>query len=438
MKFRLLIILSCICGIAKAQQPELQYFRRNNKDGLNVFETTKTDTVKFDGLKVRLGGNFSQDFQGLTQNNTANAVNVNAVNTNQLTKLSNGFNLAMANLNVGVQLADGVRMDLTLYLSSRHHNETWVKGGYIQFDKLPFLKCAAIDSIMKNFTIKVGDYELDYGDQHYRRSDGGNTIYNPFVENYIMDEFATEIGGEVYFHPKGGFIAMAGITNGQLNPTVIQATAINASTGKVNKYAPAFHGKIGYDKQVNKDLRVRLTGSVYEVKSAASNSLFNGDRTGSRYFFAMENTAATSADHPFSGRFNPGYAGEVTTFMVNPFIKFHGLEFFGTYEMAKGRKVAEATTRNTTQYAADLIYRFTARNENFWVGGRYNTVTSQLTLNAADVSIERMVGSVGWFATKNIMLKAEYVSQKYNKFLASDIRSGGKFDGVMVEAVVAF
>ncbi|MCH5690130.1 hypothetical protein LWM68_41425 [Niabella sp. W65] len=92
-----------------------------------------------------------------------------------------------------IQLYDGIKLNLTTYLASRHHNEAWVKGGYIQFDKLPF-KGKAWDELMKYATVKMGHMEINYGDQHFRRSDGGNTIHNPFIENYIMDAFATEIG----------------------------------------------------------------------------------------------------------------------------------------------------------------------------------------------------------------------------------------------------
>ena len=88
---------------------------------------------------------------------------------------------------------------------------------------------------MKSVTIQNRDYEIDYGDQHFRRSDGGNAIYNPFLENYIMDEFATEIGGEIYFHPLSGFIAMIGITNGELNPTVVASSKIDTATGKIEQ-----------------------------------------------------------------------------------------------------------------------------------------------------------------------------------------------------------
>lgn len=434
--------LTLACAIlgfaAMAQQPPIQYLRANNQKGLHTFETTKNDTTPFTGLKVRIGGNFTQNFQSLSHQNNATPVIVGGINANQLASITPGFNLAMANLNIDAQLDDGIRMNLTMYLSSRHHSETWVKGGYIQFDKLAFLKSEAIDKIMKNFTIKVGDYEVDYGDQHFRRSDGGNAIYNPFVENYIMDEFATEIGGEVYFHPKSGFILMAGITNGQLNPTVIASTKIDSTTGKLNKYPPAFHGKIGYDKQFTEDFRFRIMGSIYAVKSAASNSLFNGDRTGSNYFYVMENTAATSGDNPFSGRYNPGFSQQVTTFMINPFVKYKGLELFGTYEMAQGRVITEKKMRTTTQYALDLIYRFPRKTENFWVGLRYNSVASTLPLNTSDIIINRAVGSVGCFITKNIMLKAEYINQQYQNFATTDIRSGGKFSGFMIQASVGF
>ena len=423
---------------AMAQLAPMQYYRPNNQKGINVFETTKNDTSVFTGIKVRVGGNFTQDFQSLTDQNNATPIMVAGVNSNKLASLKPGFNLAMANLNVDVQLADGIRMNMTMYLSSRHHQETWVKGGYVQIDKLSFLKSDVADRIMKNFTIKAGDYEVDYGDQHFRRTDGGNTIYNPFVENYIMDEFATEIGAEVYFHPKCGIIAMGGITNGQLNPTVIAPTQIDSATHKLNRYAPAFHGKLGYDKQFKNDFRFRLTGSVYIDNSASSNTLFFGDRTGSHYFYAMENTAATSDGNAWSGRYNPQFSEQVRTFMINPFIKFKGLEFFGTYEMAQGRTITEAKMRTATQYAADLIYRFPKEKENFWVGVRYNSVTTTLPLNPDNVTITRMVGSVGWFVTKNIMMKAEYVDQRYQNFASTDIRSGGHFNGLMIEASLAF
>jgi hypothetical protein len=431
-----------------AQHQSMQYFRPNDKRGLNVFETTKDDTTSFHKLKVKVGGNFEQSYQMLRDKNTAQPLILPGFtgNVNSVLPLTNGFDLAMANLNVDVQLSDGIRVQLVTYLASRHHEDTWVKGGYIQFDKLLFLNSALVDTLMKSFTIKIGQFDVDYGDQHYRRTDGGNTIYNPFIENYIMDEFATELGGEIYYHHKSGMFLMAGITNGELDPTVVAATKIDSATGKVNHYPAAFQGKLGFDRQVTTDLRLRLTGSFYKVHSANSNTLFGGDRTGSHYFYVMENQNVANGTvisnendySTFSGRFNPGFSQEVNTYMVNPFIKFKGLEFFGTYENAKGRTITETSQRKSVQYAADLIYRFPEHSENFWIGARYNTVKASLQNNPNDITINRAVASAGWFLTRNIMLKAEYVHQEYKNYPEQNILNGGKFYGTMLEASIAF
>src|SRR6185503_13593584 len=100
MKTKLFILLCAISGTLSAQLPAIQYYRPNDKTGINVFGTSKTDTVLFTGLKVRIGGNFTQDFQALNHENNATPVIVNNVNTNQLPSLVNAFNLAMANLNI--------------------------------------------------------------------------------------------------------------------------------------------------------------------------------------------------------------------------------------------------------------------------------------------------------------------------------------------------
>ncbi|GAB3920706.1 hypothetical protein [Mucilaginibacter myungsuensis] len=447
MKIKHLLIALAIIPIgAKAQ--EIQYFRHYDQRGINVFHTGKQDTVPFTGLKVKVGGNFAMAFQMLRQQNTALPATRTGFtgNVNSLIPLIDGFNLPMANLNIDAQLSDGIRLNLTSYLSARHHEDTWVKGGYIQFDKLTFLHSDFVDELMKSFTIKIGQNDIDYGDQHFRRSDGGNIIYNPFVENYIMDAFTTEIGAEIYYHHKSGFYAMGGITNGELNPTVVAPSKIDSATGVVNKYPPAFHGKLGFDKQLNSNTRFRVSGSFYTVNSANSSTLYGGDRTGSRYYYIMSNqniangtTTSSAVDYnAFSGRLNPGFSQEVHALMGNLFLKHKGIEFFGTVERAQGRTITEKTDRKAMQYAADLLYRFPANKENFWVGGRYNTVTAAIVGVPNDVRVDRVVASAGWFLTKNIMMKAEYVNQVYNNYPTNNILNGGKFNGLMLEAAIGF
>jgi len=174
---------------------DIQFYNPNSKQGLNKFETSKRDMTPFDGLDIRIGGAFTQQFQALEHSNTAAFkpfVNgKDTLNANKLKDLGYGFNNASANLNFDVQLADGIRLNLVAYLSSRHHNEAWVKGGYIQVDKLAMLGVPVLDDIMKYTTIKVGHMEINYGDAHFRRPDGRNHFLNPLPEKYTYDAFTT-------------------------------------------------------------------------------------------------------------------------------------------------------------------------------------------------------------------------------------------------------
>ncbi|MFM8178561.1 MAG: hypothetical protein ACKOAG_05185, partial [Candidatus Kapaibacterium sp.] len=122
--------------------------------------------------------------------------------------------------------------------------------------------------------------EVNYGDAHFRRADGGQTLYNPFMENNVIDAFATEIGGEVLFR-HSGFLAMVGMTNGAIKGSVDEVNAIRDPKGNLigdsdTSKAPAMLFKIGYDNTFGQNLRVRLTGSGYMVKSSQSNTLFGG------------------------------------------------------------------------------------------------------------------------------------------------------------------
>ncbi len=289
--------------------------------------------------------------------------------------------------------------------------------------------------------------EVNYGDTHFRRSDGGNGIFNPFADNNIMDEFATEIGGEFYIYPADGFMAMLGLTNGLIRNNVrdygLSPVIGTAKADSIKAKNPSIILKAAYDKKFE-DLRFRLSASMYHNNSSPSLTLFGGDRTGSAYFGVLESAASTNGTaEAFSGRFNPGMTNTLTTFIINPFVKYKGLEFFGTYEQASGKTVNEkpdaydGANRKTTQIAGEVIYRF-LKDEQLFVGAKYNTVTSRLNGYTSDVDITRLSFAAGWFPTKNLLLKGEFVDQKYEGFKGTDIRSGGKFNGLVIEAVVGF
>ena len=403
----------------------IQYLRFMDQRGLNQFETTKDPGVEFTTFKLDFNAAFTSQVQDLSHRNTALPNLVNNVNANQLQDIGFGFNNSTANLYLNAQLAPGIRVALTSYLSSRHHNETWVKDGYIQIDQSP-IDWAPAKMIFEIATLKVGHMEINYGDAHFRRSDNGQAIYNPFVGNYILDAFTTEVGGEVYLKP-GPFIAMAAITGGEIRGTVLTP----------GQRGPAFIGKAGFDKQFNDDLRLRLTGSMYKTDKALSSTLYGGDRAGSRYYWVMENTAATESGNFTSGAINPGFRNKVTALQMNPFMKFRGVEVFGVFERAKGKAITEATEREFNQYAVDAVYRFLPKDAAY-VGARFNRAEGNLAGIANEVGADRWQVSGGWFVIPGVLAKVEYVNQKYVGFPAANIRNGGRFKGFMAEGVVAF
>jgi hypothetical protein len=417
---------------SKFFQPEIviQHLRPQDKRGINIFEPPKEDVIPFTGFRLDWGAAFTQQFQGLEHSNGAVAVikkdaTGKDYNANQLIEMGNGFNNASANLNLNAQLAPGIRVALTTYLSSRHHNEAWVKDGYLLIDESP-IDFEPLNVLMQYLTVKAGHFEINYGDAHYRRSDNGNALYNPFIGNLVMDAFTTEVGSEIYLRAKG-FMAMAAMTGGEIKGNVLSP----------DDRSPAWIFKLGYDKQLTSDVRVRLTGSHYQISRSPANTLYAGDRAGSRYWFVLENTIATSTAQASSGLVNPAFRYKVDAMMLNPFVKVKGLELFGVIEKAEGRSATETASREWKQYAVDGVYRF-GPTENFFAGARYNTAEGALMGIANDVSVDRYQIGAGWFLTPTVVLKGEYVNQKYNNFPNTDIRNRGKFHGFVFEGVVAF
>ena len=402
-------------------QITMQNYRPGDQRGLTMFEAPKEAGVPFTGFRIGWGAAFRQQFQGLEHTNRSNGTPATT-----LIDIGRGFNLADANLYLNMQIADGIRVALTSYMSSKHHQEFWVKDGYALIDKSP-IDHPILNTIMEYTTLKLGHFETNFGDQHFRRSDNGAALYNPFVGNFIIDAFTTEVGGEVYFRNKMGVLAMAGLNSGTIQG------GVTVPDRRTNAYV----GKLGYDKQLTEDLRFRLTGSYYKNDKSPSNTLLTGDRAGHGYDLVMENTSATLLAQAWSGQIRPGFSNTIRAVAVNPFVKFQGFEFFGSAENYRGKALSEVGwQRDWNQFAGDLVYRFW--NEKLYLGARSNTANGKLTGIADKVSVDRNALAAGWFVTPVLLLKGEYMQQKYYRFPVSDIRAAGKIQGFVVEGVVQF
>jgi len=417
--FAFVLVAAALPLTAVAQNPfqtDIQYTRPDGQAGITTFEAPMQDTTAYNGFAVKFGGAFTQQMQAINQSNDAGS----------LPEIGRGFNLATANLDLDVQMARGIQLHVRTYLSSRHHPEAWVKGGYLQVNELPMFGSDGVDRVMNNLSIRAGHFMPNYGDTHFRRTDNADAIHNPFVGNTIIDAFTTEVGAEVTFE-SNGFLAVGGF-GGALNPSVTNP----------DDRAPSWHGKLGYDSQISDLVRVRLTGSAYYTISSNDGQLHSGDRAGGRYY----NVVDPSGGNDWSGRLRLNYGEKVTAIMVNPFIKIGGLELFGTVEGITGEGAGLDDGR-TTQYSGEALYRFL--DDDLYVGLRYNTMEGDLNLagrgdpaNWKTIGVDRWQFGAGWYMTENILVKGEYVTQSYNDYPDGTPQNGAEFDGLMIEGVVSF
>ena len=408
-------------AIRNVFQKTVRNVRPYDQRGVNMFEVPKTSSEGFTSPTLDIGAAFTQPFQALKQSNAAAPRMVGGKNQNLLLPIGSGLPLASANLIINAELAKGIVVSLENYLASRGHEQFYVKGGFLQIDASP-INIAPLNALMKYTTVKFGMFENNFGDSHFRRSDAGQAIYNPFVGNYIVDPFTTEAGAEIYLR-KGPFLAMGAVTSGEMR----------GSVATPEKRGWARYGKIGVDQQVNSDLRVRLTGSLYKADRSLNQTIYSGDRPGSRYYDVLVDSVGRDR---WSGSIQPGFRNNVRAIQINPFVKFKGLELFGSIDRGRGRAATETTNRTLSQNAADVVYRFAG--DRLYVGGRYNTAKMELQGITNEVGADRQAFAAGWFISPLILLKGELVNQKYNDFPTTDRRSGGKFNGFIMEGVVAF
>ena len=179
--------------------------------------------------------------------------------------------------------------------------------------------------------MKVGHFEINYGDAHFRRTDNGNAMYNPFVGNLIMDAFTTEIGGRGLRPRRDGF-AGDGRRDGRRGA---RATITNpdAARLRLHRQGSASTGRS------SPDLRVRLTGSAYTPdKSAEPDAVRRRPRRLALLLRAGEHGGDTERAGVV-GRVQPGVQQQgARAFQVNPFVKFRGLELFGVIEQREGQR----------------------------------------------------------------------------------------------------
>ena len=373
------------------------------------FEPPK-DTSGFDKVELKWNADLTFTYQGLDQNYG--------------TDIKSGLALPTADLDLNAKILSGFNVKLETMLSSHHHHESFVKGGYASMDNLDWISKDFAKGFMDNATIKVGVNDLNYGDYHFRRTDNSDVMRNPFVNNMGVEGYMQAGFLELtYRFPSVNSLIVAGVSNGEVDPD-----DVDAGDGKG---AYSYYAKYAYDNQVSDNSRLRVSQSAFIVRNTSKNRLYMGDKAGNvpRKIFGSDD---------FGGVWNAmeGY-NDLTTTMTNVFYKYKGTEFFGLLEFADGKKglfTGNPTDIDMLHYSAEVVQRFS--NDKFYVAARYENAKVDTEGVSDDAELTQFQVAAGMFLSKNAMMKIEYIKQERENVYAGV--SKAKFDGLMISAALSF
>ena len=365
-----------------------------------------------------------------------NDVTIRGTPTNDLEP---AFQTAWGNLSFMAEIGDGdILVFADLYLSSRPHaSQTYGNEGYMLFRRIPgesdvsdFLN----DSIFRHVNIKAGHFEIDFGDAHYRKTDNAWTSRNPLVGNYLINPDVEEIGVEVFSKPHWPVGWLVGVTSG--------TTTENLNEGRG---MAAVHGKLWWEP--NDDFRI--SASAYYVDhsdnppsgaGSTSGRLFSSSRAGGVY------------GGVWGGGNQPGDltvgADELVTALQGDVTWSPGpWEFYGNLGWVEdadpnGSLPGEPTER-WVYGAAEAVYFF---NQRTWLAGRYSFGQADDVKGAdSDGRIHRIQAGGGYWLTRNVLVKGEYVYQFASGFddaeglvAGVDIGNDPSFNGVIMEVSFKF
>ncbi len=88
-----------------------------------------------------------------------------------------------------------------------------------------------------------------------------------------------KMGMEVYYN-RNGWVQHVGCHKRKFESEVLKKFSMLLGPNANTVVSPTILAKFGYDKQLDKDLRVRLTGSLYHNANLGNSNLYSSSRSG--------------------------------------------------------------------------------------------------------------------------------------------------------------
>ena len=391
----------------------------------------------------------------LTETDTTKLyITLNTVGTAQALSQKNVFDskgVAMADLSPGFQTAFGdlgfigkfgkneeIQVVFDMYLSSRNHpSSTYGNEGYILMRGVPenLQSLKFLTPVLEKVDVKAGHFMLAFGDNAEHRSNNAIVQKNPLVGNFVIDPNIVSIGVELASKPGRRFGWLVGASNG----TTTEDFNDNRGFG--------YHGKlIAYPlKSVRTSLSyIAADQSQNPPKGVAGGSsiqMFSGNRSGERYAGVLGGGQAPGGVFPQAGEKFSAAQLDVTFDSSSP-IKLYG-HVGRTQDKDINGSLAGAPEETWSYFAGDVVYKLTPA---LYAAARYSGArVDMLQGKETNGAVNRYQVGGGFWLTKNLLMKVEYVNQKYTGFVTGEMVNNGvaawrnpEFRGVITEVSFAF
>lgn len=388
---------------------------------------TETETTK---LYITL--NTVGTAQALSQENVFGA------NGQPIADLEPGFQNAYGDLGFIGKFGQNEEIEVVfdLYLSSRNHpSTTYGNEGYIILRGVPenLRGLKFLEPLLEKVDVKAGHMLINFGDGLQHRSNNAIVQANPLVGNFVVDPNIVSIGMEVSNKP-GRINWLLGASNG--------TTTEDWTFGRGFSY----HGKLA----VYPVKPLRLSASYIAADHSdnpnmstggSQMQMFTGNRSGERYGGVLGGGQAPGGVFPQAGEKFSAAQFDITWDSNLP-IKLYG-HYGITEDQDLNGSLPGAPEEKWAYYAGDLVYKFTP---TIYAAARYSAARAEmLTGRTSEAKVDRIQVGGGLWLTKNLLLKVEYVTQKYSGFAQGDMVNNGvqawrdpEFSGVLSEVSFSF
>ena len=326
-----------------------------------------------------------------------------------------------------------IDMYFDLFLASRNHpSTTYGDQGYLILHDIPENLVGlhqALNPIFKHVDVKVGAFLLDYGDNLYHRTNNAMAQANPLVGNFVIDPNLVTVGGEVMSKP-GKFNWLVGVSNGTNTEDYTPGRGIAYNT-KVWAYPIA---------------PLRLSASAFRVNHSGSATsratLFSGNRSGERYGGVLGGGQAPGGIFAAAGKDVLAYQLDATwDDKITP------IKLYGHIGRTQDKDILGPVGINLQEtwkyYAGDVVYKLTP---TVYAAARYSGANADMFGGAnSNGKVHRIQVGGGLWMTRNMLMKVEWVDQKYSGFILGNVVNNGidagrspRFKGLVSEVSFAF